>query len=196
MTNLSEIQRLKDHILEEDTFSGYIAHEVRNALQVLLLPLDSLDHPMSESDREQYKKSVKIGLNNLREVYNNVTKGIQDNMKSCEKHKAKFSDIREQIQGLTTLYKSIANEKKLVLTHVIDLEMPKKLIYDRGKIGQVLSNLISNSLKFTKSGGVFVIAEWKEVSSEAEIHDENILTTLLSDSARERVQRDFEGILS
>ncbi len=175
--------------MQEDTHTGYIAHEVRNSLQVLL-PLEALDRPMTGTSREELKRNIKLGVENMKAVFCNVLSDPNSKGKSAV---AGPTNFKEQIQGLVVLHKPVAKGKKLNLVEIIDNEMPMSLIYDSAKIGQVLTNLLNNSIKFTQKGGVFVLAEWKEVSSERELVDGVLLKRLLAESFREKVIKAFEG---
>jgi signal transduction histidine kinase len=52
----------------------------------------------------------------------------------------------------------IKNGKNLKLV-LLNADKPAFVVADRGRISQVLSNLVSNALKFTKSGTISVSAE-------------------------------------
>ena len=183
------MQGMQKGIVEEDTYTGYVAHEVRNSLQVLLLPLDSLNKSTTEIGKREISRSVRLGVENLKTVFNNALKGP----KGCSMQSTlKAASLREKIQGLVTLYKSVAKEKKLALNVHISQDMPPILVYDGAKIGQVLSNLLNNSIKFTKDGGIFVLAEWKQVQTEKGLLDKSIVRLLLSESLREKIINAFE----
>lgn len=62
--------------------------------------------------------------------------------------------INETIESL----RALADSKSISLDIQIEDEVPEVLLTDARKIGQILINLISNSIKFTDKGGVSVIA--------------------------------------
>lgn len=49
-----------------------------------------------------------------------------------------------------------ANEKSLILTYEVDDTIPKSLIGDPKRIGQILIELVNNALKFTDEGSVHI----------------------------------------
>ncbi|MGY0193687.1 sensor histidine kinase [Leptothrix sp. BB-4] len=68
-------------------------------------------------------------------------------------------DPRELIRGVTELFAVTATEKGLSLRVNLADELPALLTCDELRVKQVLNNLMSNALKFTREGGVTVSAE-------------------------------------
>ncbi len=64
--------------------------------------------------------------------------------------------LRDMIESLTMLMGVTAREKGLDLIVSIDKYLPKAVIGDMGRLRQILSNLIKNAIKFTKTGYVSV----------------------------------------
>lgn len=58
--------------------------------------------------------------------------------------------------SLVELYAGLAREKGLNLECFVDQSMPARLVGDEARVRQVLSNLVSNALKFTDQGDVRV----------------------------------------
>jgi CheY-like chemotaxis protein len=72
-------------------------------------------------------------------------------------HIAPFS-IRELIGNLVTLWQPSMLSKGLSLTAGIAPDMPPLLMGDANRLNQVISNYLSNALKFTERGGVKIRA--------------------------------------
>lgn len=66
------------------------------------------------------------------------------------------ADLREIVEGVVKTMKLIAESRQLSLTTEIDAAQDYKLNLDAGKISQVVSNLIDNSIKYTKTGSITV----------------------------------------
>ena len=65
-------------------------------------------------------------------------------------------DIRRLIEGALSLMAGRAQEKDLTPTVDIAADIPRFLEGDPGRLRQILLNLISNSVKFTETGGITV----------------------------------------
>lgn len=63
-------------------------------------------------------------------------------------------DLRETVDDVMALLSHTAKEKKLELIFDLPMHTPTRLIGDRGRLRQVLINLVGNALKFTMNGHV------------------------------------------
>ncbi|GAG17783.1 unnamed protein product, partial [marine sediment metagenome] len=67
--------------------------------------------------------------------------------------------LRETLKKLIPGFKLQAKEKGIELDLIYPDSLPSRIISDKGKLIQILSNLISNALKFTEKGKVEVRLE-------------------------------------
>ena len=80
-------------------------------------------------------------------------------------------DLDEVLERLSSIVGLKAGEKGLELIFYTDPQVPTSLVGDPLRLGQVLVNLTSNSVKFTESGEIFVSTQvhsaWEGGSSSA-----------------------------
>jgi len=67
-------------------------------------------------------------------------------------------DLREVIENIVDLLAERARVKGLELASLVPQDLPTRLRGDPGRLGQILTNLIANAIKFTPSGGALVSA--------------------------------------
>lgn len=72
--------------------------------------------------------------------------------------------LEDVIGSVTNTFKTRLEEKKIEFNLDIEPSLPE-VTGDRQKLYQVLLNLVSNSLKFTPSGGLISISTWNEKTS-------------------------------
>lgn len=82
-------------------------------------------------------------------------------------------DIRSVIESTIFLYDAKAREKGLELNMLINSAIPSCLVGDPTKIRQIISNLVSNAVKFTHNGEVFIeVSVIKETNTEVQLYFE------------------------
>ena len=87
-------------------------------------------------------------------------------------------NLRDEIIRIVTVLEPLATEKGVVLTHDIDHGMNMDFVADGIRIGQIVTNLVGNAIKFTSSGSVDVsvsgIHSPSETSANISVRDTGI----------------------
>lgn len=147
-------------------FVANISHELRTPLTLISAPLKELiaNNSMNTRDRELLaimERNV-TRLNHLAEQILNSGNNQQDAVL-----KLSFGDISSFVEGIVNNFRFYAHEKGLNL--VFDTQMNGAQGYfDLEKIEKIISNLMSNAIKYTPEGGEIVV-RIKPNGSQAEI---------------------------
>ncbi|QPC83905.1 hypothetical protein G4Y79_05870 [Phototrophicus methaneseepsis] len=64
--------------------------------------------------------------------------------------------LRPTIKKTITSLDALANQKAISLVLNIDDTLPEMILFDEGKLQQIITNLVSNAIKFTETGSVTV----------------------------------------
>lgn len=150
LAKLEELDRLKNQ------FFANISHELRTPLTLILAPLDELAASVSDGQVQQYVSVIRrnaerlLGLiNDLLDLSRLDAGGLRLNLAETDIRSVAAS-VREN-----SLPAAIAQGVDLV----IESDPPTRLIWgDAHRLEIVLTNLISNALKFTPEGGRVSIA--------------------------------------
>ncbi len=142
-------------------FLARMSHEIRTPLNAIIGMSDSLkDESLSPDVREVVTdiEDAAEGLHLLLSRTLDHAKLMSDNVSI----NIEPTDPRGVIGTAARLWKPQMNNKGLNFQVVIDPSLPSSLLLDEFRLQQCLNNLLSNAAKFTKSGGVTLVARQAE----------------------------------
>jgi len=149
---LAEASRLKSHFLAN------MSHELRTPLNSILGYTDMITQgfygPVTEKQLDRLEKVSRNGRM-LLQLINDIL-----DLSKIEAGRMKLelapADISKLVEECLLAMETLANHKGLTLAR--DLQPLPPLLVDRGRLLQVLTNLVGNAIKFTASGAVTVHA--------------------------------------
>jgi signal transduction histidine kinase/CheY-like chemotaxis protein len=146
-------------------FVSTISHELRTPLYGVVGITNMLLDEHKELENSPHLSSLKFSARYLLSLVNDVLQinKIEENRIVLESLTFNISDEINMIKNsLSFLAKNNGNK----ITVKIDSAIPESLIGDKLRFSQILMNLVSNALKFTKNGEVFIIANLVEVKDK------------------------------
>jgi CheY-like chemotaxis protein len=152
LSQLETANRLKSE------FTANVSHELRTPLHAIVgyaeLLLDGVYGSLSD-EQAQTIQYINDSANDLLGIVNNLL-----DLSKIESGRADLIlnsfDLRELIAELFMQIKPLADAKHLALESAVQVDN-SVIRTDRGKLKQVLLNLVGNALKFTESGKISVI---------------------------------------
>lgn len=155
-------EKLKDAntTLESETtrkmqFLSTMSHEIRTPLNGIIGNLQFL----LNSNLDEYQSEWTYGADAAARGMHDLINDILDVSKAEAKMLTLYYDwfhIRSVIEDVSETLASKANEKRLELCYAVERDVPSNVKGDAGRIRQVLLNLVSNAIKFTQRGEIFV----------------------------------------
>lgn len=142
-------------------FLANMSHELRTPLNSILLLsrlLSENNEKRLSSEQVEFAEVIQTSGNNLLTLIDEIL-----DLSKIEAGKMEMEFRNEAIQGIISAMRSIfapmAKEKMLELSFHISDAAPSNILTDRLRLEQVLKNLLSNALKFTKKGFISVKVE-------------------------------------
>ena len=134
-------------------FLANMSHEIRTPINAVLGFDEMILRESKEKDVLAYAANIKSSGQNLLGLVNDIL-----DLSKIEAGKMEIVDAEyDPVTGLSELIKMIsprAAEKGLTLGCDIDEDIPRRLIGDDVRIIQVLTNLLTNAVKYTQKGEV------------------------------------------
>lgn len=157
--------------MKED-FTNIIVHELRNPLTSIKASSELLISPVKFSPEEQHKL-----INVIYQQSNKLLTEVQQILDAAKLEAGVFiihkktADLKVLISRVTESFQKEAQEK--MIKYIVDVEFHlPSFSFDEKYLGEALSNLLSNSMKFTSQGGTIQItAKQKHGNAHISIAD-------------------------
>ena len=163
-------EQLKAHDKMQREFINIAAHELRTPIQPILSSSDILLTKIKDGKQRELLDIISRSADRLRRLAEDILDVSRIESRSLSLHKERFN-INDIIENVVQGYRNQMKGQNKVGSAIKILFVPNKDVIlveaDKGRLIQVISNLLDNSLKFTKStsegkGKVTIISEKKD----------------------------------
>jgi signal transduction histidine kinase len=156
-----QLEIAKEKAVESDNlksaFLANLSHEIRTPMNAIMGFSDLLADPnLSEQDRIDYLKIIKNSGKNLTSIIEDLVEMSKIDSKQITPN-YKALDLDQCIAELYHAIKvTIAEEKKVDFSIQQGQKIVQKILTDETKLKQILTNLITNAIKFTSKGQIVI----------------------------------------
>ena len=134
-------------------FLANMSHEIRTPMNGVLGMTGLLQATLLSQVQREFVDTLKMSGEALLKIISDILNFPKIEASKIGINQAAF-DIQARVTGMVQLFAASARERRLQLTHEVASDVPQMVLGDAVRIGQALSNLFANAIKFTLTGGV------------------------------------------
>ena len=146
-------------------FMSTMSHEIRTPLNEVIGITNLLLQGNPREDQMDYIKTLRFSGNHLLTLVNDVL-----DYNKMESGKIVFEqaifNLSDFLKDIMRSYSFRSKSKNIEFDIIRENELPDEVIGDSIRLNQILSNLLSNALKFTERGSIYMILKTLELNEK------------------------------
>lgn len=157
---LNQQLEMERSIHEKSEVLATISHEIKTPIAGIIHNINDLASKIKDSDQQTQLQFLKLNINNLNRLVFDLLDYSRIETGGLKFYSTQF-DLMEVLDASLQLFKPLALEKHIQMSFDLAGLKRHRFVGDAFRIGQIVNNLISNSIKFTHDGSIRITA-WDE----------------------------------
>lgn len=150
----------------KSSFLANMSHEIRTPLGAMLGFAHLMRDPLvTEMELSEYLDVMIRNGEQLSVIINDIL-DLSKVEAGLLTYEVREFDANQMCSEVVSLFKARAREQQLTLEFEQDASTPLKVFSDPTRLRQILMNLVSNALKFTRAGGIVIRCYGTQVGSK------------------------------
>lgn len=153
----------------KNAFLANMGHEIRTPMNVILGMTHLAIHANSDAKVKGYLQKVEDSAKSLLRLLNGILDFARMEGRVLELEFIHF-DLEDILTEAGSAVKAEAQRKGIELLFEVEPSVPRRLVGDPLRLGQILYNLVGNSVKFSDSGAIYIqVAKLQEKDGRIEL---------------------------
>lgn len=150
-----EAEKAENANKAKTNFLNNMSHDIRTPMNVILGYNQLMKEGLTDPKLLDYQKKIELSGKLLLSIINNVLDmaRIESGKMEIDENVERMGDILEEVDSV---FASVAKEKNIQIKSEMHVTH-RNVVCDGTKIREILSNLVSNALKYTPDGGTVTI---------------------------------------
>ncbi len=176
----------------KSAFLSNMSHEIRTPITAILGLNEMILRESDDKEVLEYSENIKTSGNTLLGIINDVLDFSKIEAGKIDIVPVDY-DLSSVINDLVNMVRARADEKGLFLLLDFDRDLPKMLNGDEVRLKQIITNLLTNAVKYTEKGSVTFAMGYKK---DEEDPDSVLLNVAVSDTGIGIKEEDMEKLFS
>ncbi|MBP1592531.1 MAG: response regulator [Oscillospiraceae bacterium] len=151
----------------KSSFLSNMSHEIRTPISAVLGLNEMILRECDDASILEYSENIRNAGNTLLALINDILDFSKIEAGKMSINEAKY-DLTVLINDLANMIRIKAEEKGLHFVLDISPEIPKNLFGDAIRIRQIITNLLTNAVKYTEKGSIELSIRYREDAGDPE----------------------------
>ncbi len=149
----------------KSAFLSNMSHEIRTPINAILGMNEMILRESDDKEVLNYSENIKNAGKTLMGLINDILDFSKIEARKIEINPVNY-DLASVLNDLVVMISSRADDKGLELNLDFDKNLPVKLNGDEVRIKQIITNILTNAVKYTKKGGVTFTVGYEKIYNE------------------------------